>query len=560
MAKTVIIGGVAGGAGAAARLRRLDESMEIILFERGEYISFANCGLPYYIGDVIKERSNLLVTPEAVMKGRYHVDVRTFSEVTKIDRDKKTVTVQEKSGKVYVESYDELIIATGSSPIRPRIEGIDLPGIYTLWNISDTDRIRSVIDVNKPKRAVVIGGGFIGLEMAENLHMRGIDVSIIEAQDQVMAPLDHEMAQILHQEIKRHNVDLNLSDGVKCFRESDNGIEIVLASEKVVEADMVLLSIGVLPNSKLAREAGLTLNERGGIIVSDEMQTSDDHIWAVGDVIQIKNFVTGEPGMIPLAGPANKQARLVAGQIASRYNSDLSDLKYLYHGTQGTSVAKVFDLAAATVGINEKVLMKQGKVKGTDYETLLIVSRSHAGYYPDSKQLYIKCIFTLEGKILGAQVIGEEGADKRIDVIATVMRLNGSVSDLKELELAYAPPFSSAKDPVNMAGFVAENILNGLVVLRMPDEVDALKDGIILDVREDMEVAQWKMENEIHIPLGSLRSRITELDNYKDKEICVLCAGGVRAYNAARILNGYGFKKVSVVAGGAGFYRLVKGV
>ena len=436
MAKTVIIGGVAGGATAAARLRRLDEKMEIVVLERGDYISYANCGLPYYIGDVIKEREALLLQTPERMKERYNIDVRVKNEVTSIDRKAKTVTVRKEDGTVYEEAYDALIIATGSSPLKPPIPGIDTEGIYTLWTVNDTDRIRAVVDEKKPDRAAVIGGGFIGLEMAENLHARGIQTAIIEAQDQVMAPIDYEMAQILHKNIRANGVSLYLGDGVKSFEKKEDAVTIRLAGGGEVEADLVILSIGVRPNSALAREAGLACNARGGIIVDASMQTEDPDIWAVGDVTEIERFGTGEKGMIPLAGPANKQGRIAAGNIAARYNPELADQAGTYKGTQGTSVAQVFDNEAAATGTNEKTLIREGKVKGKDYLTQVIVQKSHAGYYPGATDLYIKLIYTPGGTILGAQAVGPEGADKRIDTISVAARLGAGATNLTDLEMA----------------------------------------------------------------------------------------------------------------------------
>ena len=561
MAKTVIIGGVAGGATAAARLRRLDEKMEITVLEKGDYISYANCGLPYYIGDVIKDREALLLQTPERMKERYNIDVRVKNEVTSIDRKAKTVTVKKEDGTSYEEAYDALIVATGSSPLRPPIPGIGSEGIFTLWNVNDTDRIRAVVDEKKPERAAVIGGGFIGLEMAENLHARGIQTAIIEAQDQVMAPLDFEMAQILHKNIRANGVSLYLGDGVKSFEKKDGGVSILLASGREVEADLVILSIGVRPNSALAREAGLACSARGGIIVDASMQTEDPDIWAVGDVVETDRFGTGEKGMIPLAGPANKQGRIAAGNIAARFNPEMKDLAGTYKGTQGTSVARVFDNQAAATGTNEKSLIREGKIKGKDFLTQVIVQKSHAGYYPGAADLFIKLIYRPDGTILGAQAVGAEGADKRIDTISVAVRLGAKAADLTDLEMAYAPPYSSAKDPVNMTGYVAENVLNGILKLRSPEETKALAEEgkmVVLDIREDMEVSMWHLEGSLHIPMGQLRSRIGELSGLKESgiEIGVLCGGGVRAWNSARVLSANGFENVSVIEGGASFYRI----
>ncbi len=546
MSKTVIIGGVAGGATAAARLRRLDEKMKIVLLERGDYISYANCGLPYYIGDVIKNRDALLLQTPQGMKDKFYIDVRVQSEVTQIHKEKKLVTVKEKNGNVYEESYDNLIIATGSSPLKPPIPGIESEGIYTLWNVNDTDKIRGIIDEKQPKTVAIIGGGFIGLEMAENLHKRGIQVFLIEAQNQVMAPLDFEMAQILHENINENGVSLYLGDGVTSFEKAGEKVIVTLASQKTIKVDFVVLSIGVRPNSQLAKDAGLELNQRGGIKVDSSLQTSYPGIWAVGDVIEVEHFVTGKSTMIPLAGPANKQGRIVANNICG-----LTQEKEEYEGSLGTSVAQVFDLTVASTGLNEKQLKAEGFEKGTDYETIVISQKSHASYYPMATPLTLKLIFTNEGKILGTQIVGQDGVDKRIDTIATTMRVGGTIETLKKLELAYAPPYSSAKDPVNMAGFVADNSLKGLVSLIMPNEIT--KDMILLDVRENMERLAWHIPGSIHIPLGEIRKRIEELP--KDKIIVTYCAVGVRSYNAARILMQNGWNQVKVLAGGTNFYK-----
>ncbi len=553
MSKTVIIGGVAGGATAAARLRRRDESMEIVMFEKGNYISYANCGLPYYIGNVITSRDALLLqTPEA-MKLKFNIDVRISTEVLTINRNQQTIHVRNlETAEEYEESYDNLIIATGSSPLKPPIPGIEGSNIYTLWTIPDTDSIKKVITEEDIKRAAVIGGGFIGLEMAENLRKSGLSVSIIEMQDQVMAPVDFEMAQLLHENISANQVELILGDGVSAFEESDNGTTIHLKSGRQLSADLILLSIGVRPNNILAKESGLELNAKGGIVVDEHMRTSDKHIYAVGDVVEVKHYVSGDKTMIPLAGPANKQGRVCADFI--------TDGKTGYHGTLGTSVAQVFDLTAAAVGLNEKALKASGKKKGRDYETILINQKSHAGYYPGATQITLKLIFDHDGNILGAQIIGQDGVDKRIDTIAVTMRLKGTIYDLAELELAYAPPYSSAKDPVNMLGFVAQNVLEGMAdfieyheldeLLSSPDKQDTYT---ILDVTESVERMVFSIPGSIHIPLGELRSRIGELDN--TKLIIPYCAIGVRSYNAARMLMQNGFQQVKILSGGTSFYK-----
>ena len=546
MSKTLMIGGVAAGAGCAARLRRLDENAQIVLLERGGFISYANCGLPYHVGDVIKARESLLVTPVEVMRGRYNVDVRICNEALSIDRNKKIVLVKNHiTGEEYIESYDKLVIATGSSPLRPRIPGIDSPRILTLWTVPDTDHIRELIRGLGTKSAVVVGGGFIGLEMAENLHHAGLHVSIVEATDQVMAPVDPEMAEILHNNIRSNGVGLYLADGVASFEDKGSSVDVKLSSGTVLTADIVILSIGVRPNSQIAKDAGLELNARGGIIVNDHMQTADPDIYAAGDVVEVEDFIFGDRTMVPLAGPANKQARIVADNICG--------IPSTYKGTQGSSVAQVFDMAAASTGANEKTLIRRGLVRGKDYTSILINQNSHAGYYPGAVPIYLKLLFSTDGgKIYGAQIIGQDGVDKRIDTIGTGIRLGAGVLALKDLELAYAPPFNSAKDPVNMAGFTAENVLRGLVKFsdwKIPE------DAVILDIREEPEVAEYAFPGAVCIPLGQLRSRLDELD--RRAHYIIMCAGGVRAYNAARILMQNGFSNVEVYPAGTKFYRLL---
>ncbi len=545
--RTVIIGGVAGGASCAARLRRLDADREIIILERGAYISYANCGLPYHVGDVIKNRGALLLMTPERMRERFRIDVRVQNDVTKIDREKKTVTVRKtETGETYEQPYDELVIATGSSPLRPRIPGIDNPRIKTLWTVPDTDEIRSMVQSSKLRTVAVIGGGFIGLEMAENLHHAGLQVSLIEALDQVMAPVDFELAQMLHENIRSKGVKLHLSDGVESFAEQGEQVKVLLKSGTEVTADMVILSIGVRANSALAKDAGLKLNERGGVVVDEHMRTEDPSIYAVGDVIEVEDFVFKGRTMVPLAGPANKQGRIVADVLAGRDSA--------YKGTQGSSVAKVFDLTVASTGTNEKTLKNRGMEKGKDYESLIITQNSHAGYYPGATPMTLKLLFSPDtGRIFGAQIVGREGVDKRIDTIGVTMRLNGTVSDLKDLELAYAPPYSSAKDPVNMAGYVAENIRTGLVKIAPYDAPATDSDAVLLDVREEAEVMAYAVPNAINIPLGKLRERLSELD--PEKRIIVFCGIGVRAYTAVRILNQNGFKNAEVYPGGVRFYQ-----
>lgn len=551
--KTLIIGGVAGGATTATRLRRRDDSMEIVMFERGDYISYANCGLPYYIGGVIETRDALLVQKPEVMRDRFKIDVRVSSEVTKIIPEEKKIEVKnKKTGEIYEETYDNLVLATGSSPIKPPIPGIDADNIFTLWTVPDTDRIKAYLTEKKPKSAAVIGGGFIGLEMAENLHAEGLEVSVIEMQTQVMAPVDPEMANLVHENMIMNGVNLILGDGVKEFRHNGNEIQIQLTSGNVVKTDMVILSIGVRPNNELAKQAGLALNQKGGVLVDDYLQTSIPDIYAVGDVIEVSHYVTKDKTMIPLAGPANKQARILADNIVGD--------KKKYNGTLGTAVAKVFDLDVASVGLNEKQLKAMGKVKHQDYFVALINQKSHAGYYPGATPLTLKMLFDKEGKILGGQIVGQDGVDKRIDTLATTMRLDGSIYQLEELELAYAPPFSSAKDPVNMLGYVAENILREQVKFIDWNELDTLladeskkNSFTVLDVTEEMERMVFAIPDSIHIPSGQIHTRWSELD--KSKLVIVYCTIGVRSYNAARVLIQKGFKNVAVLAGGTGFYK-----
>lgn len=554
--KVVIVGGVAGGAGCAARLRRLDETAEIVILERGDYISYANCGLPYHVGNVIRSRDSLLVTPAQQMRDRFRVDVRTHNEVTAIDRVNKTVLVHNSdTDEDYNETYDKLVLATGSSPLRPPIPGIDSPRIHTLWTVADTDLFRSMVYEQKIQTAVVVGGGFIGLEMAENLKEAGVDVAILEAADQVMAPLDFEMAQMLHGEIRDKGIRLELGDPVASFEDKGDTVVTTLKSGTSVEAELVVLSIGVRPNSGIAKDAGLPLNQRGGIIVDDYMQTEDPNIFAVGDVVEVLDANTGGRTMVPLAGPANKQGRIVADNIAATAKGEKPHI--LYAGTQGSSVVKVFDYTAASTGRNEKQLIAAGLKKGTDYEVVYVTQNHHAGYYPGALPMVIKLIVEkaapTDSHILGAQIVGYEGVDKRIDTLGVSLRLGATVDDLTDLELAYAPPYSSAKDPVNMAGFAAQNALEGLVTFADWDFDETTPDAVILDIREDAERMVSKLPDAVEIPLGELRDRMDELD--KDKTYVVFCGIGVRAYNATRTLANHGFKHVLVYPGGTRLYH-----
>jgi CoA-disulfide reductase len=524
--KIIIVGGVAGGATSAARLRRLDESSEIIIFERGEYVSFANCGLPYYIGDVIKKRSSLLVQTISGMKNRFNIDIRNFSEVTKIDSETKTVTVHNLStNDVYTESYDKLILSPGAKPFIPTIPGLDdaKEKVFTLRNIPDTDRIYDFISKENPRNAVVIGGGFIGLEMAENLSERGLEVTIVEMANQVMAPLDFEMAKIIHHHLGQMGIKLILEDGVKSF--SENGKSIDLNSGTTLQTDMIILSIGVQPESSLAIEAGLEVGPRKTIIVNKHLQTSQPDIYAIGDAIEVNDYINGKPTYIPLAWPANRQGHLVADHI--------NGMQVDYKGTLGTAVAKVFELTVASTGNNEKTL----KRVETPYETIHIHPNSHANYYPGASQINLKLLFSpTDGKILGAQAIGALGVEKRIDVIATAIKGGLTVFDLADLELSYAPPYSSAKDPVNMAGYTAINLISGLTKTIQWHEINEFSEnkGFIVDVREPAELEKGFIKGSINIPLGQLRSRLEELPT--DQPVAVVCQVGLRGYIATRIL------------------------
>lgn len=540
--KIVIVGAVAGGATALARLRRLDEYAKIVVFERGSYPSYANCGLPYYIGGAISERDALFVSTKESIENRYNVDLRTNTSVVKIDREGKKVLAKNLiTGEEYEESYDKLLLSTGSSPFVPDEKFLEQKGVFKLWTVPDTDEIYSYIANENPKRAVVVGGGFIGLEMVENLVERGIDVHLCDMSNQVMPPLDKDMAKLVEITLIEHGVKLHLSDGLKDIK--DNGAKVILNSGAEIETDMVLLSIGVRANSELAADAGLKLNDKKGITVDEFMATEDENIFAVGDAIGVKNFVFGYETMVPLAGPANKQGRSVAENILG-----LSKKKYL--GTMGTSIAKVFDIAAASVGENEKSLNKMGKVYGKDYHYTLIHPNSHAGYYPDPTQMTLKLIFDNEGKILGAQIVGMTGVDKRIDVIATAMHFGGTVKDLTELELAYAPPFSQAKDPVNFSGYTAENILAGLSKPMTYDEMMELKgkEGYeLIDVREKDEFDSGTIEGARLLPLSTLRDELPNLD--KSKEYLIFCAVGRRGYISQRIMEQHGFKTRNLMGG-----------
>lgn len=540
--KIVIIGGVAGGATAATRLRRLNEDDEIILFEKGEYISFANCGLPYHVGGTIKNREDLLLQTVAGMSQQYHLDIRNFSEVTAIHPSEKTVAVfNHQTKETYTETFDTLIISTGAKAIVPPIEGLETANnVFSLRNIPDMDQIKAYIESQKVTVATIVGGGFIGLEMMENLVELGIQVNLVEMSAQVMPNIDFELAQILHAQINLHGVNLILNDGLKAF--SKEGKELILTSGQTLSSDLTILAIGVTPESTLAKEAGITLGLRGAIQVNKQLATNYPDIYAIGDVIEVTDFVNQQPTVIPLAWPANRQGRLVA-DIINGIETD-------YPGTQGTSVAKVFELTAASTGNSEKTLQRIG----IDYQVLHIHPNSHASYYPDASPIALKLLFAPDGKILGAQGVGTEGVEKRIDVISTAMKFGAKANELASIELAYAPPYSSAKDPVNMLGYTADNILNQKVATFGWQEIPKLleENAYLLDVREEFELATGELPSSHVIPLATLRDRLTDLP--KEQTIYVYCQVGLRGYNAARILMQHGFS-VKNLDGGFKTYK-----
>ncbi len=547
MSRYLIVGGVAGGATAAARLRRNDEKADIVLFERGDYISYANCGLPYYISGVIPDRDDLFVqTPEG-FKARFNVDVRLKSDIIKINRAVKTIEVKKTgSGEVYSEKYDKLVVSPGAEPVIPPIPGIDGEGIFTLRSIQDTDSIKDFIDTKKPERAVIVGAGFIGLEMAETLEKRGVLVTIVEMSDQVMNILDFEMASMIHHHLKTKKVELFLKEGVKAFKNpGENRLSVVLGGGKELFADMAIISIGVKPEIKLARESGLKTGELGGIEVNEYLQTSDLDIYAVGDAIEVTNPVIGKKVLMPLAGPANKQGRIAADNIVYGNNS-----KYI--GSIGTAIVKVFDLAVASAGASEKLLRREN----IPYMASITHSSSHALYYPNAAPMSIKILFSPDdGKILGAQIVGYRGVDKRIDVIAAFLLNGKTVYDLEMMEQSYAPPYSSAKDPVNIAGFTADNILKGKVKIVQWYDIMSRDPSktILVDVRTEEEYRKGTIEDAVNIPVDEIRGRLPELP--KDKKIIVFCGVGLRAYTAARILTQSGFDSVFNLSGGYKTYE-----
>ncbi|MDY6847196.1 MAG: CoA-disulfide reductase [Chloroflexota bacterium] len=531
--KVVIVGGVAGGASTAARLRRMDEHAEIVMLERGPYISFANCGLPYHIGEVIRDRDRLLVVTPEDLKAMLNIDSRVRHEVIRINRDQKTVTVKDlESERTYEEKYDKLVLSPGASPLVPPLPGVDLPGVFTLHNLTDMDRIKAFVDEQKPARAVVVGGGFIGLEIAENLHHRGVEVTLIEMLNQVMAPIDYEMASLVHQHMIFKKIRLALGDGLKAISEGDEQgwLKIGLSSDRSVDTQMVILSIGIRPENQLAREAGLELGVRGTIKTNEQMQTSDQDIYAVGDVAEVTSLITGEPTSLALAGPASRQGRIVADHISGRRD-------VAFKGVVGTSVVKVFDLTVASVGMNTHQLESAGLA----FENVIVHVSNHAGYYPGASPMALKLLFSPEGKIYGAQAVGIEGVEKRIDVISTAMQAGMSVFDLEELELAYAPPYSSSRDPVNIVGFVAANRLRGDVKLMHWDQINKLDrhEMSIIDVRLPEEMGLGMVDGAVNIQLQNLRQRLNEIS--KSRPVLVYCQTGQRSYFASRALSQLGY-------------------
>ncbi|MBI3720184.1 MAG: FAD-dependent oxidoreductase [Sphingobacteriales bacterium] len=538
--KYLIIGGVAGGASAAARLRRLDEHATIILFEKGAYISYANCGLPYYIGDVINDRDKLFVQTAASFKDRFNIDTRVLSEVIAINLQQKTVSVKNlHSGNIYDEDYDKLVLSPGAAPIRPPLPGIDSQGIFTLKNVADTDAIKSYVRQYPDGKAVIIGAGFIGLEMAENLHHLGMKVTIVEMITQVLAPVDFPIAAIAQEHLRSKGVDLLLGTAVKGFERKENGLTVLLEHDQELEADVVILSIGVRPDTRLATEAGLQLGKSKAILVNQYLQTSDENTYAVGDAIEFINPVTGNSMSAYLAGPANKQGRICANNIVLGNN-------HIYHGSINTAIVKIFDLTVATAGMASKHLT----AAGIEHLVSTTHSGSHAGYYPDAEQLTIQLTFSpKDGRLMGAQAIGKDGVDKRIDTLSSVIQRGSTIYELTEFEHAYAPPYSSAKDPVNMAGFVAENILQGMLKVKPWDITKSFtKDDFLLDVRSRDEYEAGHIDGAINIPIEKIRDSLNELP--RNRPVYIYCQIGLRGYLAQRILMQNGFNKVYNLSGG----------
>jgi len=535
--RVLIVGGVAGGASCAARLRRLDESAEIVVFERGPYVSFANCGLPYYIGDVIRDEAKLLVATPELFRARFNIDVRTQSEVVRIDRAAREIEVRDLgSGRAYRESYDALVLAPGAAPIRLPLPGIDLPGVFTLRTIPDSRRIRDWMLEKQARRAVVAGGGFIGLEMTENLSRRGLQVTIVEMADQLLPPLDPEMAELVRQHLVAQRVGVELGGAVAAFEQTAEGLAVRTGNGRALPADIVILALGVRPESELARAAGLDLGARGGIRVDEQMRTSDPCVWAVGDAVETRDFVTGEWGVVPLAGPANRQGRIAANAICGRPGG--------FRGVEATAVCGVFGLTVAMTGASEKTLRRIG---WTGYQAVYVHPGHRAAYYPGAQPIHLKLIFRAsDGRILGAQAVGEEGVERRIDVIAMAIQKQGTVFDLEEAELCYAPQYGAAKDPVNMAGMAAANVARGDASLARWDDLPDTG-ALLVDVRDPAEYARDHIDGAVNIPLDQLRDRLNELP--RDREIWVNCAAGQRSYYALRILNQRGFRARNLSGG-----------
>ena len=546
--KVIIVGGVAGGATAAARIRRLDEQAEIVVFERSGFISYANCGLPYYIGNTIEDENELTLQTPQSFRDRFNIDVHVHHEVTAIHPETKTVTVKDlETGQIFSESYDKLLLSPGARPIAPPFEGMDSGKVFTIRTVEDTLKIKNYIDSRRPASAVIVGGGFIGIEMAENLRDLGLDVTLVEASDQLMAPFDKDMASLIHAQVRRNSIHLMLDTMVQGFADHDDHMEVKLKNTPALHTDMVIMAIGVAPETTLAKEAGLELGIKDAIVVNDQMETSVPDIYAVGDAVQIRNFVTGQDTLISLAGPANKQGRIAADTICG--------LDSHYKGGQGSSVIKLFDMTAAATGINEKT----ANVLGIEYGKVILSPMNHAGYYPGGELMTLKVLFEKDTyHLLGAQIAGYSGVDKRIDVLAAAIRAGMKAYDLSELDLAYAPPYSSAKDPVNMAGFMIENIKNGIVKQWYYEDLESLLNSnkvTLLDTRTPAEFNAGHINGFIHIPVDELRGRLDELDT--DKPVYVMCQSGLRSYIACRILSGHGLDAYNF-AGGYRFYEAVR--
>ena len=545
--KIVIVGGVAGGATAATRLRRLDEKADITVYERSGFISYANCGLPYYIGGVIEDEEELTLQTPGSFWNRFRIKVNVRHEVTSINADRKTVTVHNlETDDIFEDTYDKLILSPGAKPVMPNLTGIDSDKVFTLRTVEDTLKIHRFVETTKPRTAVMVGGGFIGLEMAENLSELGIKVTVVQRGNQLMNTLDYDMAAIIHSKLRSKGLNLKLNGDVTGFEEKDDGVSVLLHNDAPIKTDMVILAIGVAPDNTLAKDANMELGIKGAIVVNDKMETSIPDIYAVGDAVLVKHLITGKEAVISLAGPANKQGRIAADNVCGRISR--------YKGSMGTSVIKLFDLTAASVGLTEKA----AKDLGYDFESVILSPSSHAGYYPGATTMTMKVVFDKSSlKILGAQIVGYDGVDKRIDVIATAILAGLKATELKDLELAYAPPYSSAKDPVNMAGFIIDNIASGIVKQFHINEIDTLpKDGsgTLLDTRTEKEYARGHVEGFINIPVDSLRERLLEID--KTKPVYVMCQSGLRSYISCRILTGEGFDCYNF-AGGYRFYESV---